>query len=192
MLRGKLHGDPTLPIERARKRRRIPDDVQRATRCAAIIAAQDELRDRIGVRLLLNYGLRKGALKAVQFKHFDHHRKRLTVFTKGEKVRELPIPDPAFWFDLERLIIDIEAQPHALPDAAADDARLAVRAGKAVESGVRQVARDQPMGDHGLHDWWYALPRAGRDRRAGRRRAASGCTRPATPPASASSTRPGT
>ena len=34
------------------------------------------------------------------------------------------------------------------------------------------------MGDHGLHDWWYALPRAGRGRRAREQRAASGCTRP--------------
>ena len=35
----------------------------------------------------------------------------LTVFTKGEKVRELPIPHPEFWFDLERLILESEAQP---------------------------------------------------------------------------------
>jgi hypothetical protein len=27
-------------------------------------------------------------------------------------VRELPLPDPAFWIDLERLIVDVEAQPH--------------------------------------------------------------------------------
>ena len=91
VLRGNLHGDPTLAIERARKR-----DVYRTTfnsdQVRAIVASQDELRDRVAVRLLLNYGLRKGALRAIQFKHFDHHRKRLTVFTKGEKVRELPIP----------------------------------------------------------------------------------------------------
>ena len=47
------------------------------------------------MRLLLNYALRKGALKALQFKHFDHHRKRGTVFTKGEKVRDIPIPTPS-------------------------------------------------------------------------------------------------
>ncbi len=58
------------------------------------MAAQEELRDRVAVRLLLNYGLRKGALKAIQFKQFDHQRKRLTVFTKGQKVRDLPIPTP--------------------------------------------------------------------------------------------------
>ena len=66
VLRGKLHGDPTLAIERARKR-----DVNRTTfssdQVRAIVASQEELRDRVAVRLLLDYGLRKGALKATQF-----------------------------------------------------------------------------------------------------------------------------
>jgi site-specific recombinase XerD len=44
-------------------------------------------------------------LQAVQFKHFDHVRKKLTVFLKGGKVRTLPIPE-AFWHDLERHILD--------------------------------------------------------------------------------------
>jgi hypothetical protein len=65
VLRGNLHGDPTLAIERARKR-----DVYRTTfsndQVRAIVGSQDELRDRVAVRLLLNYGLRKGALKAIQ------------------------------------------------------------------------------------------------------------------------------
>ena len=45
VLRGNLHGDPTLAIERARKR-----DVYRTTfnndQVRAIVASQDELRDR--------------------------------------------------------------------------------------------------------------------------------------------------
>ena len=164
VLRGKLHGDPTLPIDRARKR-----DVYRTTftndQVRAIVAAQEELRDRVAVRLLLNYGLRKGALKAIQFKHFDHHRKRLTVFTKGQKVRDLPIPHPAFWFDLERLILDVEAQPAHYLMQRQKTHPVRFEHGKAVEYRVRRWP-DEPMGDHGLHDWWYALPRAGRDRRA--------------------------
>src|SRR4051794_7842366 len=74
ILRGRLHGNPTLAIERARKR-----DVHRATFTAdqrrAIIAEQPEIRDRLALRLLLDYGLRKGALQRAQFKHFDHVRK---------------------------------------------------------------------------------------------------------------------
>jgi integrase len=110
----------------------------------AIIASQDSLRDRIALRLLLHYGLRRGGLQAVQFKHFDHVRKRLTVFLKGGKVRTLPLPEPAFWHDLERLIIEAEAQPnHYLMTA-----RWANR------YGVRDKP-DKPMSAHGLHGWWY-------------------------------------
>ena len=106
------------------------------------------------MRLLLNYGLRKGALKAIQFKHFDHYRKRLTVFTKGEKVRELPIRHPEFWFDLERLILECEAQPthYLMQQQQTRGARY--EHGKATEYRTRRFP-DRPMGDHGLHDWWY-------------------------------------
>jgi integrase/recombinase XerC len=149
-LRGYMHGDPTLAIERARAR-----NVYRTTFTAdqrrAIVASQEELRDRIALRLLLDYGLRKGALQAVQFKHFDHARKRLTIFTKGQKVRELPIPHPAFWHDLERHILDVQAKPsHYL---------------MARQAGNQNTVRRDPMkamGVHGTHRWWYAcLQRAG-------------------------------
>ncbi len=93
ILRGKLHGDPTLIIERAR-----PRQVYRTTfsndQRRAIVAEADELRDRIAVRLLLDYGIRKGALQAVQFRHFDHQRKRLTIFTKGRKSGSFLSPIP--------------------------------------------------------------------------------------------------
>ena len=109
VVRGNLHGDPTTPIERARSKqvyRTTFADSQRR----AIIASADELRDRIALRLLLDYGIRKGSLQAVQFKHFDHQRSRLTIFAKGNKVRELPIPHPEFWMDLERHLLDVEAR----------------------------------------------------------------------------------
>ena len=70
----------------------------------------------------------------------------MTVFTKGGKVRDLPLPDPAFWNDLERLILDSQAEPghYLLP-----------RAGG-------QPIPGEPMGVHALHDWWYGcLERAG-------------------------------
>ncbi len=76
----------------------------------AIVASQTGLRDRVALRLLVDYALRKGSLRAVQFKHFDQVRRGLTIFAKGGKVRFLPIPDPAFWHDLERLILDTGAQ----------------------------------------------------------------------------------
>jgi integrase len=158
VLRGKLHGDPTLPIERAKKR-----DVHRETfseaQRRAIVAAQEDVRDRLAVRLLLNFGLRKGALQAIQFKHFDHYRKRLTIFTKGQRVREVPIPDPAFWDELGRLIVEVEARPehYLLPQ------QKAIPKGRPAERrSVIHRFPEKPMGGHGLHSWWYrCLARAG-------------------------------
>lgn len=53
-------------------------------------------RDRCALRLLLTYALRKESLRRVQLSHFDHNRRRLTIFTKGAKVRTLPIVEAAF------------------------------------------------------------------------------------------------
>jgi site-specific recombinase XerC len=142
--RGRLHGDPTLPIERAK-----PRQVYRTTfsndQRRAILAQATELRDRIALRLLLDYGVRKGTLRAVQFKHFDHQRRCLTIFAKGQKVRALPIPDKALWLDLERHLLDAEAMPNHY---------LMCRQKTIPRVGLRRFP-DKPMGDHGLHDWWY-------------------------------------
>jgi integrase len=144
VVREELHGDPTLAIERAKAR-----DPHRETfsidQYRAIVASQEDLRDWVALRLLLDYGIRKGALRAVQFKHFDHVRKRLTIFTKGETVHVLPIPDPAFWHDLERLILDTEAAPgHYLVPG---------RRGNRYGS---KLLPDTQISNHALHDWWYA------------------------------------
>jgi integrase/recombinase XerC len=154
VLRGKLHGDPTLPIERAKAR-----GVMRTTFTSdnrnAVLAANPELRDRIALRLLFDYGLRKGSLRLVQFMHFDHHRKRLMLFTKGEKIRDLPIPHSAFWFDLERLILESEAQPgHYLLQR--QKAIPHIVPGTKVQKITMHSFPEKPMGVHGLHDWWYA------------------------------------
>jgi integrase/recombinase XerC len=142
--RGKLHGDPTLPIERAKVRERHRETFH-LEQVRAIVAAQDELRDRVALRLLLQYALRKGELRNVQFKHFDHVRLRLTVFGKGGTVQPIPIPDQAFWHDLERLILDTEAEPsHYL------------MCGRRGNRHGTKLLPDRQIGNHGLHDWWYA------------------------------------
>ena len=161
LLRGELHGDPTLAIERARSRQVYrttfnPDQIR------AILASQDDLRDRLALRLLLDFGLRKGALKNVQIKHFDHYRRRLTIFTKGQKVREVPIPSKPFWYELERYIVESEAKPDHYLMAR----QRTIPFGKPDEHGRRQVREHRfpkkPMSDHGLHSWWYrCLARAG-------------------------------
>jgi integrase/recombinase XerC len=133
--------------------RSLPDDR------SAILASSPDTRDKLALRLLLDYGLRKGALQSVQFKHFDHHRKRLTVFTKGGKIRDLPIPHTGFWNDLGKLIIETEARPgHFLLCR-----QKSIPKGKPPNRrSVMHRFPDQPMGVHGLHNWWYGcLQRAG-------------------------------
>ncbi len=150
-MRGRMQRDPCEAIERARARQ-----VHRTTfsgdQRRAIVSSQAELRDRIALRLLLDYGLRKGALTVIQFKHFDHVRKRLTIFTKGAKIRDIPIPHAAFWHDLERHLIDCEAKP---------DHYMMCRQKTVPRAGVVRFP-EKPMGVHGMHLWWYGcLERAG-------------------------------
>jgi hypothetical protein len=70
-LKGELHGNPVRAIPKRKKR-----DVLRETFSQdveqAIMAMAEDRRDRLALRLLFKYGLRKGALQHVQFKHFDH------------------------------------------------------------------------------------------------------------------------
>jgi integrase/recombinase XerC len=151
VLHGELHGDPTLAIERARARG-VHRETFNPSQIRAIVASQNDVRDRLAVRLLLDYGLRKGALRAIQFRHFDHYQRRLTVFTKGEKVRTLPLPSPPFWNDLERLMVENEL---------AGEHYLMCRQKTIPRVGVRRFP-EKPMSDHGLHRWWYGcLERAG-------------------------------
>jgi site-specific recombinase XerC len=162
VLRQRMHGDPTMPIKPARKSTPYRTTFTSDQRLA-IFAANAEVRDRLALHLLLDYGLRKGALKKIQFRHFDHMMRRLTVFTKGQKIRTMPIPSPPFWLELERLIIEAEALPdhYLLPRQKAIPRRFDPSTRRATASVMHRFP-DQPMGDHGLHNWWYGcLQRAG-------------------------------
>jgi integrase len=164
VLKGKLHGDPSLPLMRHKKRDVHREVFAEDTILQIVTAgpdAEDLPRDRVALILLLVYAIRKGALRAIQFKHFDHQRRILTLFSKGEKIRPLRIPDADFWLDLERVILEREAQPeHYLMCA-----RRQIWRGYNEDGSSRFERKQYPekqMGEHGLHDWWYGcLARAG-------------------------------
>jgi integrase len=94
--RGTLLRSPALTIERAKTR-----PVHRVTFTEAqvqmILATNSDPRDQIALRLLLHYGIRKGALLGIRFEHFDPEKRQLVVFTKGEKIHTLPIVDNTVW-----------------------------------------------------------------------------------------------
>lgn len=151
---GRLHGNPTLLIERAKKRD-VLRTVFTAEQTRAILASAESQRDRVALRLLLQYGLRKGALRAIQFKHFDWQRRQLTVFTKGAKIRTLPLPDAVLWTELERLTIEVQAQ-------AADYLMCLVKpipVGAPGRDGKRstrpQRFAGRQMSSTAMHRWWY-------------------------------------
>jgi site-specific recombinase XerC len=161
VLRGNLHGDPTLPIERAKKRA-----VYRTTFTATSVARSSRRTPSFATRspsgCCSTYGLRKGALQRVQFKHFDHVRRRLTIFTKGEKIQSVPIPSPAFWNNLDRLALETEARPdhYLLPKQKAIPRHIDPETGLRISE--LYVWPDKQRGQHGIHDWWYrCLARAG-------------------------------
>jgi site-specific recombinase XerD len=100
--RGTLSRDPMLTIERAKARqvhRQTFTDDQRQR----MLATNPYPREQIAIRLLFDYGVRKGALQNVQIKHFDRAHRRLTIFTKGEKIFDIPIVDEYVWRCLELL-----------------------------------------------------------------------------------------
>lgn len=156
-LKGKLHGDPTLAIVRHKKRdvHREVFNEQLRTRILTLGPDPETMhRDRCLLTLLVKYGLRKGAIQKIQFKHFDHHRKRLTIFTKGGKIREIVIVEPEFWNDLGRLILDVGAEPqHYMLCRVRKIWRGYERDGSSRFESKRYP--DIPSGDHGTHNWWY-------------------------------------
>jgi site-specific recombinase XerC len=103
----------------------------------------------------LFYGIRKGSLQAVQFRHFDHQRHRLTIFAKGQKVRELPIPHSEFWLDLERHILDVEAKPDDYLLCRQRTIPVGVPDGERHRQTELRRFPDKPMSANGTHLWWY-------------------------------------
>jgi integrase len=87
----------------------------------------------------------KGALKSRPVQALRLPAPAADHLTKGQQVREIPIPHPALWTDLERHLIDVEAQPNHF---------LMCRPKTVPRAGVVRFP-DEPMGDDSLHNWWY-------------------------------------
>ena len=113
----------------------------------AILEAAETPADRVALRLLLDYGLRKSALRGVRLRDFDWERKRLSILTKNAREQTLPLVDPALWGDLEACEGDFLLCR-----------RRSIWRGYTADGGSRFEQKRYPafpMGNHGLHDWWY-------------------------------------
>jgi integrase len=80
----------------------------------------------------------------------------VTIFAKGGKVREIPIVDPDILFYLERHILDWGARPtdYLMCRRKSVPHKRGSGRGQRIDMDVVEY-RDTPMGDHGVHDWWY-------------------------------------
>jgi integrase len=146
----KLHGNPVVAIRTPRLR-----DVERelfsVEEIALVIAAQDELRDRVALKLLFFMGLRKGELAAVRFKDFDLGRRRLRVHGKGGKIRQTPIPTEELRQEIAAVALQRDPSDHLLyPEKRGPGGRLLWE------------DRRKPLSGPAMHRWWYRrLARAG-------------------------------
>lgn len=170
-LKGKLHGDPSLPLRR-RKKRDVHRTIFNEDHTAQILAAgpSDDPkylhRDRVCLRLLLERGIRKGTLRAIQHKHFDEQRRTLTLFSKGGKIRNMAIGDDAFWADLTLARMALGSQPeHYLLGSRHTFNRFAgydEKTGQPITHRIEQDRPEKPLSSTAVHRWWYAcLERAG-------------------------------
>ena len=100
--RGRLSRDPSAPIEKAKpeKKRRV---VFTEDEILSIIHAARNAEERIALRLLLVYGLRKGALMGLRMNGFDEQRKIVEFKTKGGKFHTVPIVTQEVWDDVAEL-----------------------------------------------------------------------------------------
>jgi site-specific recombinase XerC len=129
-----LSGNPTLaitsPRRRGTERRAHSQDIVRQ-----LVLAQDDLRDQVALRLLAQLGLRKNELRQIQYLHMDLAHATITVFGKGGTVLAVPLVWPDLRLDIERLILERQAQP--------DHYLL-----------YPKNAPDRPMDPASVHRWW--------------------------------------
>ena len=132
-----------------------------------LVAAQSYIADELGCILLCRYGLRRGALANIKFKHFDPSRELLTVYTKGSRIYPIPIVDRSFWLKLEALKIEEGLNSDHFLMYRQDTRRMRVDPAYATETLnlgngksqgyawiVRRLHDRKPTGKL-VHLWWY-------------------------------------
>jgi integrase/recombinase XerC len=142
-----IHGNPAR-ILASPKKRGVKREPFGKSMVDKVLASQDYLGDKLGVMLILLYGLRRAEIAGVRFRDFDFERRTLVLTGKGGKVRTIPIVEEAFWRDLGAL--ELELGGH---DAILDWFPVCPRR----KVGMRTYYQHH----HGfvprsVHRWWYA------------------------------------
>jgi integrase len=150
---GNMMFDPTPGVPR-RKRDVIKREVFSNEEVQRIYDGNPDLRDRVALRLLLDWGLSKGGLRNLRFGHVDEEHAHLVAVAHGGRQYRVPIPDDAFWAELKEL--------RAASPRTTQPEHYVIPSSVMRWSEIISMEPDQPAGDHGLHLWWYrCLQRAG-------------------------------
>jgi len=121
-----------------------------------LLAVAENVRDRLALIVLLDYGIRKGELTGIQVRHLDLRRRTLTVFGKGQKHRVLPIRGRVVLTAEEYLLTDLPDPVSRQPEP--DD--FLVYSEHRNKYGVYRATPKEPMPSQTLHNWWYRHLRA--------------------------------
>ena len=85
-----MPGNPASRLRRPRVPRHVPELLPAATDQRVLNAATSE-RDKLGLLILLDTGVRRGELSGVRVRDLDLARRTITVTGKGRKTRVIPL-----------------------------------------------------------------------------------------------------
>lgn len=112
----------------------------------AIVTAQDDIMDRVGVLLLFRAGLRQAELRGVHVRDVNLVEKYVIVRRgKGGKGRIVPIKG-----ELVRALNEMLSPLTTLERGPDDYLLCPTRGGRS-----KQRVPSKPMGKRGIHEWWY-------------------------------------
>jgi site-specific recombinase XerC len=141
---------PAAKLRRPRAPRRAAQLLP-ANTDARLLNASSTPRDRVGVLLLLDLGIRRAELAGVRPRDIDLARRQITVFGKGQKSRVIPLRG--------RIVLEIEHYfladlPHVGRPPEPDDYILYPEkrtAGGRILAAYPKKAMSAPT----IHRWWY-------------------------------------
>lgn len=105
-----LHGNPARALS-APKKRGVKREPFGRSFLNRVLSTPRYASDTLGLRLILECGLRRSELAGVRFGDFDIERKRVMVTGKGGKVRAVKILDPVLWRELGAIELDLQPRP---------------------------------------------------------------------------------
>lgn len=140
---------PDNPAGRMRYPKRelsVVTDVFDKDEKAAIVTAQTDIMDRVGVLLLLRAGLRQAELRNLKVRDVNLVEKYVVVRRgKGGKGRTVPIKG-----ELVRALNEMLSPMAELKRGPDDFLLCPTRGGRST-----QRVPSRPMGKRGAHEWWY-------------------------------------